>query len=165
MTVQAAFHSGKPRMVNYDPGSSTVHAGDVDRRRRPALRGAHADIPAFTGAKTLDALAVGGGCYAMTADASLPDRHLRVLGPHRRQGDHRRRGQHGAVRLDRRRLRGALSDSAGTAVLVAHEPVLPGGIPYNIGATANDNISNTTRRRRPSSRRPSSRPRPCRPAT
>src|SRR4051794_31558775 len=71
MTVQASFVAGKPRMVDYDPGSSTVHAGDVIVvGDLPCV--AHEDIPAFTGAKTLDALAVGGGCYAMTADASYP---------------------------------------------------------------------------------------------
>ena len=64
--MMAAFIRGKPRFTDYDPGATVVHAGDVIVIGKvPCI--AHVDIPAFAGAKTLDALAIGGGIYEMTA--------------------------------------------------------------------------------------------------
>ena len=123
--MMAAFVSGKPRMVNYDPGATVVHAGDVIVIGKvPCI--AHVDIPAFTGAKTLDALAIGGGIYEMTADVGtyaigtfmfwLPS-SSKVTGTFAT----------GAVPFGP--IVGgtahALSDAAGTTVLVAHEPEAP----------------------------------------
>ena len=126
--VMAAFIRGKPRFVDYDPGATVVHAGDVIVFGGLACV-AHVDIPAFTGAKTLDALAIGGGEYEMTADAGtypigtfmfwLPS-SSKVVGA----------TASGAVPFGPI-VGGAahrLSDAPGTTVTVAHDPEAAGAM-------------------------------------
>src|SRR5581483_4460240 len=56
------YRKGKPVMVDFDAGGSTYNAGDVILVG-PSPVIAHEAIPAFTGGKTLDAVAAGGGIY------------------------------------------------------------------------------------------------------
>ena len=68
--AMASFVAGKPLMVDYT--GTGVSAGDVIViGGMPCV--AHEDIPAFTGGLTKDALAVGGGIYAMAADGAYPN--------------------------------------------------------------------------------------------
>lgn len=144
MTVAASFIRGKPIMQTYDPGATVLHAGDVVViGDLPCV--VHEDDPAFTGAGTLDAVAVGGGIYAMTADASIPlgtsvywdPTQLKVTESAATGTVH-----FGVI------VGGAndkLSDAAATTCSVLHAPAAggAGSTIYSLGATANDNISNT----------------------
>lgn len=145
MTVSASFISGKPIMVDYDPGATVVHAGDVVIvGDLPCV--AHEDIPAFTGAKTLDAVAIRGGNYAMTADGTYPIGSYVYWDPTQSKVTASDTASASAVPFGW--IVGGstnrLSDAAGTAVLVHHDPTDDTGLIYCLGATANDNITNTS---------------------
>jgi predicted RecA/RadA family phage recombinase len=142
--TMAYARGGKPRFVNYNPGGTVVNAGDVVVvGDLPCV--AHSAIPQFTGGPTQNALAVGGGLYEMTADASYPIGTRVMWDP--TQSKVTASGTASASAVDFGWIVGApngLTDAAGTDVLVMHEPVVAASaLTYSIGSTTNDNITNT----------------------
>jgi predicted RecA/RadA family phage recombinase len=117
----ASFVSGKPLMVNYDPGATVINAGDVVVvGNLPCV--AHEAIPAFTGAKTLDALAVQGGIYDVTAAASYSPGTYVHWDPTAVKVTAIPAGGTVPFGVVVGGAANALSDAAGTAVAVLHAP-------------------------------------------
>lgn len=146
--TMAAFLRGKPIMQDYDPGAVAVAAGDVVVIGDLACV-AHEQIPAFTGAITKDALAVGGGIYSMVADAAYPNGTYAYWDPTASKitaaagGNTVPFGWIVAGPNDRLDDGGPVSTAYVCSVL--HEPSpSAGGEVYNLGAAASDTITNTS---------------------
>jgi len=145
--TMAAFIRGKPIMQDYDPGATAVAAGDVIViGDLPCV--AHCQIPAFTGATTKDALAVGGGIYQMTADAAIPTGEYVYWDPTNSKVTQTSGGNCVPFGWIVGGANDVLSDSGPVSSAyvcsVLHEPA-PGGssLVYNLGAAASDTITNT----------------------
>ena len=144
MAVMAGFKRGKPIMQDFDAGSTTYSAGDVVVIGNAPFV-AHEAIPAFTGGATRDALACRGGIYTMTADVNTyPVGTYVYWDPTANKvtaGSSASCVPFGwIVGL----ATGRLDDTAvSTTVDVLHDPSDDSGQVLNLGATANDNITNT----------------------
>ncbi|HLW67858.1 MAG TPA: DUF2190 family protein [Gemmataceae bacterium] len=142
MSVSASFIRGKPIMQPYTE-SVAVNAGDVVvLGNMPCV--AHEDIPAYTGGQTLDALAVRGGIYQMTADQNYyPVGTYVYWDPTAKKVTAASGGQCVPFGWIVGLANDTLSDTAtSTTVSVAHDPSDDTGMLYQFGAGANDNLTN-----------------------
>lgn len=144
MAVMASFVSGKPIMHTYDPGSGTFNAGDVIVIGNAPFV-AHEDDPQFTGGTKRDALACRGGIYDMTADgATYPCGTYVYWDPTANKVTGASAGNCVPFGWVVGQSTGRLDDTTlSTSVRVLHDPSDDTGQVLSLGATANDNITNT----------------------
>lgn len=146
--TMASFLKGKPIMQDYTP-SSSYNAGDVIVIGNAPFV-AHEDNPPFTqtggvfGTTIKDALACRGGIYAMTADQNYYSMGTYVYWDPTNLVV---TGASGANCVPFGWIVGGatdqLSDATATTVSVLHDPSDDTGMVLKLGATTNDNITNT----------------------